>query len=232
MAVATRSLNPKGALEHIITVILVYDSYVREALTSLGASDIHDFMDLDTNDLKLPFTCPDKDDASTILTISLQTITIKKLISLQLWYAEQTTSDFSAWFGLTADAFNIWRTQQNLARVIPIAPVIPTSTTPLHSSPSTREFRQHIKINVSDYVKLKEDQQWRSFHRQLMATAANHDTLDVLNPSYQPSPKLVAVFEQKQRFMYNVFIQCINTSKGKVCVRSHDSTLDAQLVYK
>ena len=232
MAVATRSLNPKGALEHIITVILVYDSYVREALTSLGASDIHDFMDLDTNDLKLPFTCPDKDDASTIITISLQTITIKKLISLQLWYAEQTTSDFSAWFGLTADAFNIWRTQQNLARVIPIAPVLPTSTTPLHSSPSTREFRQHIKINVSDYVKLKEDQQWRSFHRQLMATAANHDTLDVLNPSYQPSPELVAVFEQKQRFMYNVFIQCINTSKGKVCVRSHESTMDAQLVYK
>ena len=77
MAVATRSLNPKGALEHFITVILVYDLYVREALTSLGASDIHDFMDLDTNDLKLPFTCPDKDDASTILTISLQTITIK-----------------------------------------------------------------------------------------------------------------------------------------------------------
>jgi hypothetical protein len=115
-------------------------------------------MDLDANDLKIPFTCPDKDDASTILTISLQSITIKKLISLQLWYAEQTTSDLSVWFGLTADAFNIWRTQQNLARVIPIAPAIPTSATSLPASPSTREFRQHIKINVSDYVKLKEDQ--------------------------------------------------------------------------
>ena len=145
-------------MEHIITVILVYDSYVREALTSLGASDIHDFMDLDTNDLKQLFTCPDKDDASKILTISLQTITFKKLTSLQLWHAGQTTSDLSAWFGLTAEAFNIWRTQQNLARVITTAPVLPTSATSLPSSPSTREFRQHIKINVSDYVKLKEDQ--------------------------------------------------------------------------
>jgi hypothetical protein len=137
---------------------------------------IHDLIDLDTADFKLPFNCPDKDDISTTFTISLQPVTIKKLISLQLWYAEQASADFTIWFRLTAKIFNTWRTQQNLVRITPISHVLPT-TLPLLSS--TWESRQQIKINISDYVKLKDYHQWRSFRRQIIATAANHDTLDV-----------------------------------------------------
>jgi hypothetical protein len=107
MADVTRANSSKGALEHIITVVLVYDSVVREALTTLGASDIHDLMDLDSTDFKLPFSCPEKDDTSTTLTLSLQiTVTIKELISLQLWNAEQASADFTILFSLTADIFN------------------------------------------------------------------------------------------------------------------------------
>jgi hypothetical protein len=35
-----------------------------------------------------------------------------------------------------------------------------------------------------------------------------------------------------QRFMHNVFSQCIVTSKGKVCVRAYEKDLDAQQVCK
>jgi hypothetical protein len=65
-----------------------------------------------------------------------------------------------------------------------------------------------------------------------MAAAANHETLDVLNPSYQLAPELASTFAQKQKFMYNVFIQSINTSNGKVCLRTYESSMNAQLVYK
>jgi hypothetical protein len=82
MAAATRGNSPKGALEHIFTVVLVYDSFVHEALTPLGASL---FADLDSTDFKLPFTCPDTDDTNTTLTISLQPVT-KKNIPVQIWY--------------------------------------------------------------------------------------------------------------------------------------------------
>jgi hypothetical protein len=55
-----------------------------------------------------------------------------------------------------------------------------------------------------------------------MAIAANNDTLDVLNPSYQAAPEISSMLEQKQKFMYNVFILSINTSKVKVYVCSHE----------
>jgi Reverse transcriptase (RNA-dependent DNA polymerase) len=230
MVIATRSMDAKGALEHILTVILVYDSNVKEALEGLGATDVHDFMDLNESDFKLPFDCRDKNDPSSIVKdVTLPPLTIKKLISLQQWFATQPVLDVALWYGLTADSFNTWRTQQNIARVNPI--VVPTTTTITPPAP-TVTFRQHIKINVSDYNKLKEDHQWRSFHRHLLATAANHDTLDVLNPSYVPSTELALAFDQKQKFMYNVFTQCILTSKGKVCVRSEETTMNAQAVYK
>ena len=98
-------------------------------------------------------------------------------------------------------------------------------------TPSIVTFRQNIKINVSDYTKLKEDSQWRSFQRQLSATAANHDTLDILNPKYIPPADLSVAWDQKQKFMFNVFTQCILTSKGRVCVRQFETTMDAQNVY-
>jgi hypothetical protein len=52
--------------------------------------------------------CNGKDDASTILNISPQTVTIKKRMPLQLWYAEQASVYFTVWFSLTADVFNTW----------------------------------------------------------------------------------------------------------------------------
>jgi hypothetical protein len=73
MAVVTWAISLKGALNHIITIVLVYDSCVRKALGALGASDELDFMDLYTTDFKLQFTCPDKDDASTSMRASSST---------------------------------------------------------------------------------------------------------------------------------------------------------------
>jgi hypothetical protein len=56
--------------------------------------------------------------------------------------------------------------------------------------------------------------------------------MDILNPSFTPSANDAVAFEQKQQFMYNVFSQCILTSKGKVCVRAYEKDLDAQKVYR
>ena len=52
MATATRSMDSKGALEHIISVLLVYDLRVKVFLTALSAYDSHDFMELTTFDFQ------------------------------------------------------------------------------------------------------------------------------------------------------------------------------------
>jgi hypothetical protein len=96
----------------------------------------------------------------------------------------------------------------------------------------TNAFRSKIKITIADYPKLKEDKQWRTYNRLLKASAASHDTLEVLDISYVPTIVLQDVFTQKLYFMYNVFSQTLNTSKGRLCVRNHESTRNAQLVYK
>jgi hypothetical protein len=54
----------------------------------------------------------------------------------------------------------------------------------------------------------------------------------VLDPNYVPSAELITSFDQKKKFMYNVFAQCITTTKGKICGRAHAATNNAQHVYK
>jgi Reverse transcriptase (RNA-dependent DNA polymerase) len=232
--VGTRSKDPKGALEHITTVLLPYNTKeVQAAFHALEVHDVYDFMSIDniTEFFKDPFTIDEIIDETTKNTkdTTLSPMTLKKLVHLQEWFASQQSTDFTLWYGLTADAFNAWRTQHNLNRIIttPVPPEI--ASTPVATQPIT--FRQNIKINVSDYSKLKEDHQWRTFNRLLLATAANHDTLDILNPSYVPTAALTIAFDQKQKFMYNVFTQCILTAKGRHCVRNHAATMDAQKVY-
>ena len=93
----------------------------------------------------------------------------------------------------------------------PLHPPVPETT------PST-SFWHNIKINISDYPKLKDDSQWRTFNRPITLTAASHDTLDVLDPTYVPRLEDQDSFKRKQRFMYNVFSNIIHTTKGKNCV--------------
>jgi hypothetical protein len=101
------------------------------------------------------------------------------------------------------------------ASVTPVAGVAPGTPVVAAVSSPFYDFCSAIKINLNDYVKFKEDSQWRTFNHQLQATAASHDTMDILNPSFTPSANDAVAFKSKQRFMYNVFSQCILTTWEK-----------------
>ena len=113
----------------------------------------------------------------------------------------------------------------------PTPPILRIPTLAVPVVQNTSSFRNSIKINISDYPKLKDETQWRTFNRLLRATAASHDTLDVLDTTYLPSQEDKLSFKDKQRFMYHVFSNIILTTKGKNCVRQRADTLDAQAVY-
>jgi hypothetical protein len=217
--VATRSQDAKGSLDHIITSILVNDKHVKEALDNLGVIDVYDLLSIQDADLQLTFETPDLVNPLILVATKLLPITARKILQLQEWYNTQQSPDHTTWFQLTPEIFNQWRSTPRTSMVTAAGPAtVPTTGTLQGASPS---FRQNVKINISDYPKLKEDQQWRAFNRQLKATAANHDTLEVLDPTYYPAPDLETSFDQKQKFMYNVFVQSITTTKGKICVRAH-----------
>ena len=223
----TSSLPSLTAIEHVILTIFSSNATeVNEFFDEYGVFDINCFLTLDDSDFKSTY--------STIANPKQRNLSpsvVKKLVNLQRWYASQPSPDESLWFLLTAVDFQSWCITQNLQRLAitsPVTSAVPSSTATV---PPSSSFRSTIKVNISDYVKLQNDSQWRVFNRQLRATAACHDTLEVLDPAYIPPSGSVVAFEQKSKFMYNVFSQCILSSKGKVCVRAHERTLDGQAVY-
>jgi hypothetical protein len=130
---------------------------------------------------------------------------VKKHLSVQSWYAAHMSSftdilvDVETFFLLTAISFNDWRRSQNH---IPItatplmfypAPVTSYETPVVTSSEAmptqiptapAPSFQRNVKINVSDYPKLKDESGWRTFNCTLRTTAASHDTTDVLTLSW------------------------------------------------
>ena len=66
----------------------------------------------------------------------------------------------------------------------------------------------------------------------MLATARSHHVEEVLDPSYVPAtPDDIALFKEKQTFMYSVLLHCLQTDMGKSIVRGHDKDGDAQKVY-
>ena len=220
--------TPKSAFVYAIKTILPNDiSIVKDFFTHLVVSDIDDFMLLDDQDFKSGYLVP----PDTYTYYYLPPLVSKKLTLLQTWYALQMFQDVSTWFTLTSDDFKQWCISQNVQRLIPTPSAVTSMPIPTTSA-LLPDFRSNIKVNISDYILFKNDSQWRVFNRQLRATAANHDISEVLDPSYVPPPGTEDVFEQKSKFMYNVFCNCILTSKGKVCVRAQERDLDGQRVYE
>jgi hypothetical protein len=79
---------------------------------------------------------------------------------------------------------------------------------------------------------MKENKQWDSVHHMLEAQACYQDVDNILDPCYRPTTaEDIALFAEKQKYMYSVFERTLQTDEGKVIVRSHDSNRDAHLIY-
>jgi uncharacterized protein YeaO (DUF488 family) len=156
-----------------------------------GFNNINDFMTMEEQDFKTPYSYA---MYTTKFYLSSPSVT-KMLCALQPWYVSQPSPELSNWFTLTATEFQKFRiaysTQQLTSTVTPFAPVVspPPAVVVAATTPSN-----NIKINLNDYVKFKEDSKWRTFKRQLPATAASHDTMDILNPSFTPSANDAVAF--------------------------------------
>jgi hypothetical protein len=94
------------------------------------------------------------------------------------------------------------------------------------------EFKKGIKRDPASFTVMKDNKQWDSVHRTLKAQTNYQDVADVLDPSYVPkSAEDIALFDEKQKYMYSVLEKILQTDEGKVIVRSHDLDRDAQKIY-
>ena len=204
---STSNMTPTGALEHVLGTVLGYpaDHQVRVSLNYLGVHDINALTFFRGEEFNLPYYTVNPNDESTHIENQLIAIDAKRLAAIVDWYYSQEQQKLTTWSQLTSEQFTTWydQTQRPAPAAAHTAPApIPTTT---HTPKNT--FRTNLKINLSDYPKLKEDKQWRTYNRLLKATAANHDTLQILDHTYLPPPEDTETFTHKQYFMYNVFSQ-------------------------
>jgi hypothetical protein len=94
-------------------------------------------------------------------------------------------------------------------------------------------FKRGIKRDTLQFPVLKDDKQWDLWNQDTKAQARSQDVIDVLLPTYKPTtPEETALFDEKQKFMYAVFMKTIQTDTGKSYVRANEATYDAQNIYK
>jgi len=95
------------------------------------------------------------------------------------------------------------------------------------------DFKKGIKRDKTHYNVLKDEAHWDNWKRATLATVANHGCKAVMDPTYQPTNQdELDLFNEMQKFMYDISITKLKTSMGQHFVHAHKSTGDAQAVWK
>ena len=106
-----------------------------------------------------------------------------------------------------------------------------SSSPTVKSYTSVNDFKKGIKRDVSSYPKFTDDKFWDTWKMTVQAQARAHDLEEVLDEGYTPTAADdIILFEQKQNFMYAVFLQTVHTSTGRAIVKRHHSSGSAQKV--
>ena len=107
-----------------------------------------------------------------------------------------------------------------------------SSSTPSHGQSPVDIFKRGIKRDPSVFPTLKDEKLNDQWHRSFANQARAQDVSDVLDITYTPlSVADVALFEEKQKYLYAVLESKVETAKGKSIIRSYESTYDAQKAY-
>ena len=236
---------PDKTLHYIFVDVLHFDP-ASPAYSCIFDNDIEtlaDFLSIqhgDFDQLTFSTTLPTDPTKTVQRVLSLG---IKQKLRLFIQYAkslindpEEPLTDLDDWLTVSSDDFDVYRMSSRT--------VLPGASTSLHQqrNPALRPtraadslvatFKKGIKRDASAYPLLKDDRAFGTFHSTTLAIARAHDIEDVFNPNYTPdTDEEIALFIEKQKFVYAVLVTTLQTDQGRTFVReqSHDS--NAQQVY-
>jgi hypothetical protein len=139
---------------------------------------------------------------------------------------------------ITADEFDDFDGSNECLKLMMAAQPMPTFAQPPPGNMSTTQtelvtFQKGIKRDASLFPVIKQDTEWDSWNRSIVSLARAQAIEQVLDSTYTPILiNEISLFEEKQKYMYAVFARTMQTDKGKAIVRAHETTFDAQKVYK
>lgn len=217
------------------------DGNLRLCCKEMGVLSLPDLLELTKEDMHdwSGVTLPPGELLPVI--IKFRVMDIIKIQRLQAWYVHHDDPDAALWNTITKPDYQAWHDTDQAIRVraaLGTTQTVSSSgakisggaaglTNPTKSEISN--FQKAIKLNINDYNKFKDDKYWHKWLDQITTIAALHQTSDVLDPTYLPQPGDEAtLFHLHNTFMYTMLTECVQTSKGKICVRAHAVDRDAQ----
>ena len=227
------------ALTHVLENLFQFTSNdpLYLGLTTAGYTDIHQILTMDPTEIDvLTYTDASQTEVSVPVPARAYLHILKAYHAYRYDEGNPISDD---WISITAKELDTFRVEEyNVITMMPTLGYMPhhhgstpPSTVP-HPQDPVANFKKGIKHDPTLFLSFKIEKQWVSRQHSTLAQARAQDVADVLNPTYAPSlieDKLL--FEEKQKYLYAVFEQQLQTDKGKALVHEHDATLDAQAIY-
>ena len=232
MAVTTRSTSrPDGAMENILTILGAASptSPIRLALQSDGMTSIQDILGLKQPEIdELSYMIKQDDTPERLFLNRGDRNRLRAVQGYAVWHLSQTGNNMSHgdWEALTQDKFTTYRMSSHYIFFDGNRPPPPPVTSTVAGHDSVNIFRKGIRRDPSVFTTLKEDRRFEQWNLHTRATARAQDMGDVLDKTYNPvRPEEQALFDEKQHYMFSVFVDKLQTDKGKEIVRLHQATL-------
>ena len=109
----------------------------------------------------------------------------------------------------------------------------PSSNVKVRKADLAHEFRKGVKRDKSHYTVLKDEKHWDEWKRQTIATIYAHGCENIISSSYNPvTAEDILLFQEQQKYMFDVLTFILRTPMGKYFVRQHENTRDAQSVWR
>ena len=232
----------KDAFNHVLNTVLGRgdSSSLKSSLLSEGISDIFDLTTL-TDDTIESLTHEDPDKSGNFYPIKKGDKMILRCFIAYHRHLESQLGDFD-YKTITQADFDTFRISPECRSSIQPRPVptlsTPTSPKSMATSNASRSFpvamfRRSVKKDPSLFPTLKDDEYFGIWYRSFNTQAAAQDVAEVLDESYVPiTADDIALFAEKQKYVYAVLKSKVSTDRGKSIISEHDHDFDAQKVYQ
>jgi hypothetical protein len=107
------------------------------------------------------------------------------------------------------------------------------STSSKYARTPVDDCRRIFKRDKGHYNEIKDEKQWDEWKRATISTIYAHGIKNIISPAYIPiTPDDIVLFNEQNKFMYDVFNTVLKSPMGKHFVRNHENARDAQAVWK
>ena len=240
---STTRAEAKEAFNHVLNIVLGRgdSSPLKSSLLTEGITDIFDLITITDDvidsllyeDLATPGkTNPVKKGDKMLLRCFLAYQLYLESESVDFDYKAITQANFDNFRISSAYRDTINRPAPTTSLSVPAAPTTSASSNTSMYSPVAM-FRRAIKKDPSLFPTLKDDKYHDVWHRSFNTQAVAQDVSDVLNETYVPTTSDdIALFSEKQKYLYAVLESKVLTDRGKAIIREHEHDFDAQKVYQ